>query len=133
VDAAPGHVGDVQQAVDPAEVDERAEVGDVLDRAGDQVALLEGGQELLALLGALLLDELAAGDDDVAAGLVDLEDLGLDVLADVDADVARAADVDLRGGEEDRHADVDEQAALDLPHHAALDGVALLVLADDAL
>jgi hypothetical protein len=33
VDPAPGHVGDVQQAVDAAEVDERAEVGDVLDRA----------------------------------------------------------------------------------------------------
>ena len=31
VDAAPGHVGDVQQAVDAAEVDEGAVVGDVLD------------------------------------------------------------------------------------------------------
>jgi hypothetical protein len=29
IDPAPGHVGDVQQAVDPAEVDER-EVSDVL-------------------------------------------------------------------------------------------------------
>jgi hypothetical protein len=36
------HVGDVQQAVDAAQVDERAEVGDVLDRARDDVALLEG-------------------------------------------------------------------------------------------
>ena len=33
VDPAPAHVGDVQQAVDAAQVDERAEVGDVLDRA----------------------------------------------------------------------------------------------------
>ena len=33
VDPAPAHVGDVQQPVDPAEVDERAEVGDVLDHA----------------------------------------------------------------------------------------------------
>ena len=32
-DAAPRHVGDVQQAVDAAEVDERAVVGDVLDDA----------------------------------------------------------------------------------------------------
>jgi hypothetical protein len=31
VDAAPGHVGDVQQAVHAVEVDERTEVGDVLD------------------------------------------------------------------------------------------------------
>ena len=33
VDASPAHVGDVQQAVDAAQVDERAELGDVLDDA----------------------------------------------------------------------------------------------------
>ena len=37
-DAAPAHVGDVEQAVDAVEVDERAEVGDVLDRALADVA-----------------------------------------------------------------------------------------------
>ena len=55
------------------------------------------------------------------------------VLADELADVARAADVDLAGGQEDRHADVDEQAALDLALHDAPDLVALVVLLDDAL
>jgi hypothetical protein len=59
VDAAPGHVGDVQQAVDAAEVDERAEVGDVLDRAGDDVALLEGLHE--ALLGVSRSPRSACG------------------------------------------------------------------------
>src|SRR5262249_54841221 len=119
VDAAPGHVGDVQQAVDAAEIDERAEVSDVLDGAGDDVAFLEILQQ--ARLGrlALLFDELAPADDDVAALLVDLQDDGADLSPDVVADVAGAADVDLRGGEEDRHADIDEQAALDLAHHGA--------------
>ena len=42
VDAAPGHVGDVEQAVDAAEIDERAVLGEVLDRAGDDHALFEG-------------------------------------------------------------------------------------------
>ena len=37
-DAAPAHVGDVEQAVDAVEVDERAEIGDVLDRALADVA-----------------------------------------------------------------------------------------------
>jgi hypothetical protein len=32
-DTAPGHVGDVQQTVDAAEVDERTVFGDVLDHA----------------------------------------------------------------------------------------------------
>ena len=43
-DAAPRDVGHVEQPVDPAEVDEHAVVGDVLDRAGDDRALLEVGR-----------------------------------------------------------------------------------------
>jgi hypothetical protein len=79
VDPAPGHVGDVEQAVDAAQVDERAEVGDVLDRAGDDLAFLERLHE--ALLGgvALLLDQLAPGDHDVVALKVDLEDRRADL------------------------------------------------------
>ena len=34
-EAAPGHVGDVEQAVHAVEVDERTEIGEVLDRALD--------------------------------------------------------------------------------------------------
>src|SRR5882672_2088025 len=49
-DAAPGHVGDVQQAVETVEVDERAEVGDVLDRALADIAGHHFAQQLLALL-----------------------------------------------------------------------------------
>ena len=50
VDAAPGHVGDVQQAVDAAQVDERAEVGDVLDLALAELADLDLVEQLLLLL-----------------------------------------------------------------------------------
>ena len=71
-------------------------------------------------------------DDDVAALFVDLEDLGTNLAADELADVAGATDIDLRSGEEDRHADVDEQAALDLTHDLALDDVAFLGGLDDA-
>ena len=88
---------------------------------------------LLLHLVALVLDQLAAADDDVAAGLVDLEDLALDGLADVVADVGRPADVDLAGGQEDVDADVDQQAALDLAGDHAGDDVAFLVLGDDRL
>ena len=73
-----------------------------------------------------VLDELAAADDDVAARLVDLEDHALDGLADVLADVARAADVDLAGRQEDVDADVDQQAALDLAGDLAGDDVAFV-------
>ena len=59
-DAAPGHVGDVQQAVDAAQVDERAVVGDVLDEAVDDLAFREAGDDLRALLGAALFEDRAA-------------------------------------------------------------------------
>ena len=75
VDAPPGDVGDVQQAVDAAEVHERAVVGDVLDHAVDDLALFEVLHQLLALLGAGLFQDGAARDNDVAAAAVHLEDL----------------------------------------------------------
>ena len=114
VDASPTHVGDVQQAVDAAEVHERAEIGDVLDHALAEVANLELRQELFLLFLPLGFDQRAAADDDVAPGLVDLEHQTLDRAADVIADVGRAADIDLAGGQEHVDADVDQQPALDL-------------------
>ena len=79
-DAAPAHVGDVQQAVDAAQVDEGAEVGDVLDGALADLADVDLLEQLLLLRLARDLDQLAAADDDVAPALVDLEDHALDVL-----------------------------------------------------
>ena len=43
-DALPAHVGDVQQAVDAAEVHERAVIGDVLDHAFADFAFLAAGR-----------------------------------------------------------------------------------------
>ncbi len=126
VDAAPAHVGDVQQAVDAAQVDERAELGDVLDDALAALADFELGQQLGLLLGPLGLDQRPAADDDVPPRLVDLQHEALDGPADVVADVGRAADVDLAGRQEHVHADVDQQPALDLPRGHAGDDVALV-------
>src|SRR5205085_6820738 len=58
-------------------------------------------------------------------------DLALDGLADVLAQVGRAACIDLAGGEEDVDADVDEQAALDLAGDRPGDDVALFMLAEE--
>ncbi len=49
-EAGLGHVGDMQEAVDAVEVDEGAEVGDVLDRVGNLVADLHAAEEGLTLL-----------------------------------------------------------------------------------
>ena len=60
VDVLPGQLGDVHQAVDAAEVDERAEVDDRGDHAGADLALLQGLQEGRAHLGLGLLEPGAA-------------------------------------------------------------------------
>ena len=44
-DAAPAHIGDMEQAVEAVEVDERAEIGDVLDRALADVARGHFGEQ----------------------------------------------------------------------------------------
>ena len=124
VDVAPRKLGDVDQAVDAVEVDERAEVDDVGDRALDDLAALEPVEDLLAGLLALLLEHRAPRQHDVVAAAVQLDHLALDLLAEVLVEVLHAADVDQRGGQEAAHAEVDDQAALDDLDHGALDRLA---------
>src|SRR5690606_29525211 len=123
VDAAPRHVGDVEQAVDAAEVDEGAVVGDVLDHAVDDLPDLEGLQRLAALALALLLEQRAAREHHVAAPLVELDDLELRALAHQRLEVPHRAQVHLRAGQERLDADVDRQAALHARHDHAFHGL----------
>ena len=122
IDAPPGDVGDVQQAVDAAEVDERTVVGDVLDDAVDDLTLFEVLHQLLTLLGAGLFEHGAARHDDVAAAAIHLEDLERLRVVHQRADVAHRADVHLRARQE-RHCavEVDGEAALDLVEDDAAD------------
>ena len=98
VDPPPGHVGDVQQTVDATQIDEGAEVGDVLDHALADLALLQLLDDLDPHLLPLLLEHGAARDDDVAAGLVELDDLEGEFLADELIEVFDLANVDLGAG-----------------------------------
>ena len=124
VDVAPRQLGDVDEAVDPVEVDEGAEVDDVGDRALDDLAGLQPVEDPLAVLLALLLEHGAARQHDVVARAVELDDLALDRLAHVLVEVGHAPDVDQRRRQEAAHAQVDDQAALDHLDHAALDRLA---------
>src|SRR5262249_13469120 len=72
IDAAPGDIGNVQEAIDAAEINERTVIGDVLDHAVDHLTLFEVLHQLLALLGTGLFQHGAARDDDIAAAAVHL-------------------------------------------------------------
>ena len=131
VDAPPGDIGDVQQAVDAAEVDERTVIGDVLDDAVDHLTLFEVLHQLLALLGAGLFENRAARHHDVAAAAIHLEDLERLRIVHQRSDVADRADIDLRARQEgDGAVEVDGEAALDLVEDDAVD---LLVVVEGLL
>src|SRR5699024_3010291 len=98
IDVLPGQLGNVHQAVDAAEIDEGAEVDDRGHSALADLALLQGLQEVGADRGLGLLQVGATREDHVVAVLVELDDLRLDLLADVRLQVADAAHLDEGGG-----------------------------------
>src|SRR3954454_24136205 len=121
-DAAPRDIGDVQQTVDAAEINERTVIGDVLDHAVDDLTLFEVLHQLLALLGAGLFENRAAGHDDVAAAAVHLEDLERLRVVHQRRDVANRTNVDLRARQEGYGpVEVDGETALDLVEDDAVD------------
>src|SRR5271165_5516110 len=111
VDVLPRQLGDVHQTVDATEIDERAEVDDRGHHTLADGALLQLVEELAADLGLGLLEPGAAGQHHVVAVLVQLDDLGFDLLADVRLQIADASHLDQRGGQEAAQPDVEDQAA----------------------
>src|SRR3954468_15827198 len=133
VHVRPRELGDVDQAVHPVEVDERAEVDDVRDLPLDDVARVEPVENLLTLLLALLLEHGAPRQHDVVARAVELDHLAAQLLAEELVEILDAADVDQRRGQEAADAEVEDQAALDDLDHAAVHRVARLGGALDVL
>ena len=80
-DAFPRHVGDVEQAVHAADVEEGAVVGEVFDHGLDDVAFLQVFQYFVALGLVFVFEYGAAGDDDVVAFLVEFDDFEVDFFA----------------------------------------------------
>src|SRR5690625_4977921 len=128
IDAAPCHVGDMEQAVDTAKIHESTVIGDVLDDALDHIAFLQARDDLGALLGTALLEDRAARDDDVAAAAVHLQDLEGLWHAHQRADIADRADIDLAARQE-RHgaAKIDREATLDAAKDRAFDTIAVII------
>src|SRR6185503_1622414 len=125
----------MQQAVDAAEVDERAVVGDVLDGPAQDLALGQRLERRLLLLGVLFFEERLARQHDVAALLVDLDHAHPELLPLQRVEVPYRTHVDLRAGKERADADIDREPALDALDDAADDdlaiGIGLLDLVPD--
>src|SRR5439155_25319239 len=125
----------VDQRLDAAEIHEGPEVAQRRDGPLDDRADAEPGPHRRGLRPGLLLQELPARDDDVAAAGIELRDSEAETLADVLC-ALRPPAIDLRPRTEGPHpGDLHVVAALVLPRDHALDRdpvrVRLLELARD--
>src|SRR5690606_4363040 len=122
LDTFPGHVGNVQQTIDTAQIDECAVIGEVLDHAFDGHAFLQRTQQLLAFGTVGFFKHGATGNHDVVAFLVEFDDFELELFAFQVQRIPHRAHVDQRTRQERADAvDVDGEAAFDLAVDDAFD------------
>src|ERR1017187_8949608 len=118
-DAAVGHIGNMQQAIDAAQIDESAVFGEVLDRAHHDRALGQMLQrDALARIDLFLQRQLARHHH-IAAAAVELDDLDRNVLPDQRIQIAHRARVGLRTRHERLDADIDGESAFDAAQYPA--------------
>src|SRR5215216_185226 len=111
---SPRHVGDVQQAVNTAEVDKGAVVGKILDLSFDHDVFFDLLESLIFPAGVLLLDDGFARQYNVGPFAVQLDHLRFNCLVAQAVEVSHWTNVNLRTGQESRDAvNVNTQAAFD--------------------
>jgi stress response protein SCP2 len=96
LDATPGHIGDVKETVETVEIHEGTVIGDVFDLTTALVARLDFLQKRAAFLDALLLDQFAAGNHNIFAVEVDLNNLEVVGLTYVLVEILGRLNIDLR-------------------------------------
>jgi hypothetical protein len=118
----------VEQPVHATEVDECAEVRDVLDNTLPHLADCKLLHQVLALVRPLVLQDYPAADHDVPAALVQLDDLELVGLAQELIDVGNPTKRDLAPRQEgvDTH-EIDDHAPFYLLDQGAFDRLIALV------
>ena len=118
-DPTPTHVSDVQEAVEAVQINKGTVIGDVLDCTALDVTRLDVFKQGAALFEPLLLNQFAAGNDNVLPLGIDLEDLKVIGLAHILVEVLGRLDVNLGGREKSVDAYIDDEPTLDLGPDAA--------------
>jgi len=132
-DAVPAHIGNMQQAVHTAQIDEHAEVCDVLYDTFANLSDFKIREQLVLRFCTFFFDEFSTGNDDIPSGNINFDDLGFNRLTDVFADIARPPNIDLACGQEHRHPDIYKQTRLDLSADTAGYLVAFMACLDNTL
>ena len=113
IDVLPRKLGHVDESIHAAEVDESTERNNRGHSALADLADLEVGEELVAGLLLVLFEVCPTRKDDVVAVLIEFDDLGVHLRADVRRKIADTAEFDERCGQEATQADVDNKTTLD--------------------
>lgn len=113
VDVFPRQLGNVNQTTNTAETDECAGVDDGGNDTLMGPALLQLVQEFGAGSKLGLFKPCTAGQNDAAAVPAELDDLGLDLLADIRLEATDATRLDEGSWQEAAQADAENQATLD--------------------
>ena len=122
VDAAPGDLADMQQAVHAADVDEGAVVGQAADRAAHGFAFADLGVAAFFHAALFFFGEGAAVDHYIFVGHIELDDAAADFLSDQLFHFGRVAYAAARGRHEGAHPNIHAEAALDDAGDRAHDG-----------
>ena len=127
---SPRHIGDVQQAIEAAHIDECAVVGQVLHHASEDCAFFQVLESLAALLRVLLLfQQLLARNHDVAALLVQLDDGDFDLWPFMPSRLRTGRSSTCEPGRKAARRNVDRQAALDAIDHDGINWLLFVVRA----
>ncbi len=132
VDLVPRELALVDEAVDPAEIDEHSERGDRADRSADLLTHLEAAEELVAFLAPLLVQGDLLREDQAVGLAIHLEDLQAEFAADERLQLlgnllGRVARLVVLGPARE----VDDLADGNEPANPAVDDEATLVVVDD--
>src|SRR5690606_2649672 len=93
--AVPAHFADVDQAIDPTQVDEGAELAHAADRSLAELSRLEFLEQLFLRFGLLPLHHGAVAEDEVAAIAIGLGHHAGEPLADILLGIFYSVDGDL--------------------------------------
>ena len=134
VDTAPREVGDVDKAVQTAEIDECTVRNNVLDSTFEDLSDFEFADDFSFLSFDFSLDEGLVGNDDILVVVVDLHNLELHGLADIDVKVADLLHINLRTRQEGFDTEnVHDETAFGLTLHIAGDNFLIVVCFVDTL
>jgi len=121
-DSSPRNVGHVEQAVDAAQVDKNAVVGDVFDNAFNNAAFRNGVEGFFLLQLSFRRHDRAPRQNDVVAFAIIFKNIEIQRLTDVMVQILDRTGIDLGSGQEGDDSDIHGKAALYLLHDGSLDG-----------